>query len=251
MGRERDMGTDAGDEMIREGDVVFEERMNRRDGLVEYEGTTGGSSVPGGDDLRDAMPSGEMTGDRDQMSTGSTAPGGGLLGGAMQAGASVFDSASSQPDSSVTTGDTGGMSSGGGISGMSNDNTGSGGMDSSSSNVLSRVQEKMKVVDANGDDIGKVDYVAMGDPQAVTTAGQEDMAPDSITGNVAQVFGGGTEPDVPEPFRSELLREGFIKVDGKGWFGSDHYLRASDIADVTGDGVRLRVTKDALPGGNS
>ncbi|MDQ3167175.1 MAG: hypothetical protein M3P94_00840 [Chloroflexota bacterium] len=239
MDRDRDKDMQD-DDTIRDGDVIIEERMNRREGLVEYDGLTGDGAADAGG----TIPTGEMTGDTDAMSTKASGP------GTMQAGASVFDSAASRPDSSVTTGKTGGMSSGGSIDAMSNDNTRSGGMDSASSELLSRVQEKMKVVDANGDDIGKIDYVAMGDPQAVTTAGQEDMATDTIVGGAAQVFGGGTEPDVPEPFRSELLREGFIKIDGKGWFDTDRYLRASDIADVTADEVRLRVAKESLPGEN-
>ena len=247
MGRERDK---TGDDTIRDGDVVIEERMNRREGLVEYDGTTQGVPGTATGNVPGEMPAGEMTGDRDAMATGTTAgiTDGGLPSGAMQAGASLFDSASSEPDPSVTTGRVGGVSPGASIDAMSNDNTRSGGMDSPSTDLLSRIQEKMKVVDVNGDEIGKVDAVMMGDPQAVTTAGQEDMGTGSLVSAAAQAFGGGSEPDVPEPFRSELLREGFIKVDGKGWLDTDRYLRASDIADVTADEVRLRVAKESLRG---
>ncbi len=36
---------DEDDETLREGNVVFEERMNRRDGLVEYAGTVDGDEA--------------------------------------------------------------------------------------------------------------------------------------------------------------------------------------------------------------
>jgi hypothetical protein len=55
------------------------------------------------------------------------------------------------------------------------------------------------------------------------------------------------EPDVPEPFRSQLVRTGFIKVDTKGWFRKDRYVPAELIAAVEGDAVRLSVTRDQLP----
>jgi len=167
----------------------------------------------------------------------------------MQAGASLFDSLSSQPDDSVTMGPTGGTT--GGLPDMSTDNSmGTAGLDSPSTVSLEGIQEGMKVVDANGDDIGKVDYVKLGDPQAATTAGEMGTGTDTILAGATAVLGGDAEPDVPEPFRSELLREGFIKVDGKGWFDTDRYLRASDIAGVSDDSVQLRIAKEAVPGKN-
>ncbi len=36
---------DEEDEMLREGNIVIEERMNRRDGLVEYAGTVDGDEA--------------------------------------------------------------------------------------------------------------------------------------------------------------------------------------------------------------
>lgn len=213
--RDRDRTTR--EPVIREGDVVIDESMNRREGLVEYEGTT----------ERD-----ETIVDRDAE---THAP------GAMQAGATVFAGTASEPDRSRDVKTTG-------LPDMSTDNTGPGiGNEVPSNILLSRIHEGMKVVDANGDEVGNVEYLRMGDPQAATNEGQVYQGDNTLIDDAARAFGADPEPDVPEPFRSELLREGFVKVDGPGWFGADRYLRAADIGDVTMDTVRLRVAKEALP----
>ena len=206
------MGTrnrkNASDErVVRDGNVVVDEEMNRREGLVEYEGTT--------DRERDVVV------ERDVDTSGP---------GSMQAGATVFEGTASEPDRSVRTG-------GGDI------------FDSSASNeLLGRIREGMTVVDANGDDIGRVDEIRMGDPEAATIEGQAMDRNNTIVDDAAAAFGAREDgPDVPEPFRDELMREGYIRVDGKGWIDTDRYLRASDIADAVGDTVRLRVAKEALP----
>jgi hypothetical protein len=115
--------------------------------------------------------------------------------------------------------------------------------------LFARIREGMKVVDATGEDIGKVDFFAMGDPEAVTTAGQEmDTAEGGILAGAGRALTEARgEPDVPEPFHSQLVRTGYIKVDTKGWFSKDRYVPAELIAGVEGDAVRLSVTRDQLP----
>jgi hypothetical protein len=191
------------DDTINDGNVIVDEDMNRRDGLVEYEGTTEGR-------------------DPDVETHGP---------GSMQAGATVFEGTATKRDRPVQT------ESGGGI------------FDTTSSNeLLGRIREGMSVVDANGDDIGKVDEIRMGDPAAATVEGQEMDRNSTIVDDAATAFGAREDgPDVPEPFRSELMREGYIRVDGKGWIDTDRYLRSADIADVVDNTVRLRVAKEALP----
>ncbi len=217
--RDRDRTT--GEPVIREGDVVVDEDMNRRDGLVEYEGTTEG---------------GDTVVDRDTETHGP---------GAMQAGATVFAGTASKPDRPVHAETSG-------LADMSTDNTIPGiGQDAPSTRLLEQIREGMRVVDATGEEVGTVEYIKMGDPQAVTTVGEVMDRDDTLIEDAARAFGADPEPDVPEPFRSELLREGFVKVDGPGWFGADRYLRAVDIGDVTMDTVRLRVAKEALPSDNA
>lgn len=190
------------DDTIKEGHVIVDEDMNRREGLVEYEGTT---------EVRD----------RDVETPGP---------GSMQAGATVFEGTATKRDRPART-ESGGI------------------FDTTSSNeLLGRIREGMSVVDANGDDIGKVDEIRMGDSSAATVEGQEMDGTGTIVDAAATAFGAREDgPDVPEPFRSELMREGYIKVDGKGWIDTDRYLRSADIADSAGDTVRLRVAKEALP----
>ena len=109
------------------------------------------------------------------------------------------------------------------------------------------VREGMDVIDAAGKKIGKVEALKMGDPEAATTQGEE-VDTGGLIGNVARAFWPNeTEPDVPEPLRAQLVRYGFIKVDGEGLFDTDRYVRADLIDGVTEDQVRLKVTKAQLP----
>ena len=100
---------------------------------------------------------------------------------------------------------------------------------------IEKVFEGMRVVDANGKEIGEVDFVKMGDPDAVTTRGQDE----------------GTRPNVPPPFADRLLRIGYIKVDRKGLFARDVYAAASEVDRVEddpekGDKVILKVPEEML-----
>jgi len=111
--------------------------------------------------------------------------------------------------------------------------------------TIARVQEGMRVVDATGEDIGKVAYVKMGDPDAVTTQGNERTTT-GLTERFAEVVAPDGEPDMPEPLRTNLLRTGFIKIKGHGLFSKDHYVSSERVRDVSGDDVRLDVAKDSL-----
>jgi len=101
----------------------------------------------------------------------------------------------------------------------------------------------MRVVDSAGEDIGRVDYVKMGDPQAVTIQGQQ-TGPDTLVEQLAEAVA-GPEPDLPPSVAARLLRIGFFKIDSPG-VGRDRYAAADEIADVTDDSVLLAVTGDRL-----
>jgi hypothetical protein len=122
--------------------------------------------------------------------------------------------------------------------------------------TIEQVREGMKVIDAAGEDLGTVSRVHMGDPEAVTTQGQEygggAMVTDpGIVGHVARgLVGDEREPDLPDPKRSQLLRLGYIKIDAPGLDllgATDHYASGEQIQTVSGDTVRLAVRKDQLP----
>ncbi|MEV4708718.1 hypothetical protein [Actinoplanes sp. NPDC049316] len=102
----------------------------------------------------------------------------------------------------------------------------------SASAPISQVVEGMRVLDAAGTEVGKVELVKLGDPEAITTAGEE-------TDN--------GEPRVAGEIRARLLRLGFIKVDRKGFLKPDGYVAADEIDRVQDGAVHLTVTdKDML-----
>lgn len=134
----------------------------------------------------------------------------------------------------------------GGLPTMSTDNTPAGQYTADvGSEPIAMVQEGMKVVDSNGDDVGSVRRVRMGDPQAVTTEGQEtDTGGGGLFTDIAEALVG--DDDIPETFRNELTRVGYIQIDARGLFQADYAAAAFQIAGVSGDTVRLTVDREAL-----
>ncbi|HEV8638405.1 MAG TPA: hypothetical protein VG370_29680, partial [Chloroflexota bacterium] len=49
------------------------------------------------------------------------------------------------------------------------------------------------------------------------------------------------DSEVAQPIRADLLRVGFVKVDGPNLFDTDRYVRADVIEAVEGDTVRIRL----------
>ncbi len=96
---------------------------------------------------------------------------------------------------------------------------------------IEQVFEGMRVVDADRNKVGTVELVKMGDPEAVTTQGQDT---------------GLDEPHLPPPFADRLLRIGFIKVNRKGLFSRDVYVAATEIDRVNDDTVVLAVPQHML-----
>lgn len=112
--------------------------------------------------------------------------------------------------------------------------------------AIEAVQEGMTVVDRAGERVGKVALLQMGDPQAVTTEGN-DLPEPGLLGQLGMALvGDEREPDVPEPERSRLLRMGFIKIDGPGLADQDRYVTSDQIAGVTGTTVNLTVLRRQL-----
>ncbi len=110
------------------------------------------------------------------------------------------------------------------------------------------VHEGMDVVDTNGDKVGKVDRVQMGDPGAATVdTGDENRG--GFLNDVGDVFGFGDDPDVPQTLRDRLMRVGYLKIGGNWLTGSGRYISAENIAQVSGDTVHLSVSKDQLKEG--
>jgi hypothetical protein len=102
---------------------------------------------------------------------------------------------------------------------------------------IADVREGMRVVDAAGNEVGRVTVVKMGDPGAVTTQGQILLNEPSLEAE---------KPHLPPELSERLLRIGYIKVDRKGLFRSDVYAGADQIAKVDGDTVHLAVDQHLL-----
>ena len=101
---------------------------------------------------------------------------------------------------------------------------------------ISQVVEGMPVFDAAGKEIGTVEFVKLGDPEAITTLGEE-------TDN--------GEPRIAGELRERLLRLGFVKVDRRGFLRSDAYVAADEIGSVQDGAVHLTVTdKEMLKEGD-
>ena len=122
------------------------------------------------------------------------------------------------------------------------------------SSPLERVREGMTVVDESGRRLGTVARLRLGDPQAVTTRGEAPAvgdagviaAPATGTGGALGVgvaapllgdhpFG----PDVPDQLTRDLLRAGFVEVDGPDLRGPARYVPGDRISEVTAETVRL------------
>ncbi len=112
---------------------------------------------------------------------------------------------------------------------------------------LAQVQTGMKVVDADGVEVGSVEEMSMSDPGAVTIEGEDVRPTGGILGNVVRVFtGDNREPVVPEPMRTRLIRIGYIKLTGSGILTHERYVRGDCIARVADGRVELSVRKEQL-----
>jgi hypothetical protein len=120
----------------------------------------------------------------------------------------------------------------------------------STTEPIERVFEGMRVEDANGEEIGVVSLVRMGDPEAATTGEQPQQQGGGLMQNLQEAFGGNDDPDVPPSIRERLLRIGYLKVEGRGLTGRDVYVPADHVASVTGDTVRLTVLSERLEHGS-
>ncbi len=119
------------------------------------------------------------------------------------------------------------------------------GINNFSTDPLNAVQTGMHVVDASGEDVGKVDQVHMGDADAVTTAGNEERNP-TLLDRFAESLGAEAEPDVPEPLRSRLVREGYLKLDSSRLLDADRYVPADYVRGVSDGRVQLSVRREEL-----
>jgi len=117
--------------------------------------------------------------------------------------------------------------------------------------ILSRVKEDMEVYDVNGEHVGEVEWVYLGEasqgaidagtgPRTVSETGS---TADTFVDVVARAF---DDDDLPDTVRSRLLMNGFIRIDADGLFAADRFVMPDQIASVSGDRVMLNVRRDEL-----
>lgn len=109
---------------------------------------------------------------------------------------------------------------------------------------MGQIRGGMRVVDAGGEDVGTVEDIKAGDPEAVSAQGQAAGGP-GLMGDLSAAFV-GAEPDLPTELAERMLRVGYIKIDGKGLFAKDLYAAADRIDRVEGNTVHLGVSRDQL-----
>ncbi len=122
---------------------------------------------------------------------------------------------------------------------------------STGGNTLKQVRQGMKVYDRDDKEIGTVDYVQMSDETAQareTGTGpatiEQPVAPGSeLLRAVARVF---DEDNLPDELRRRLLHNGFIRINAAGLLAHDRYVMPDQIAGISGDRVKLKVSRDQL-----
>ena len=107
---------------------------------------------------------------------------------------------------------------------------------------ISEVREGMRVLDADGDEVGTVDAAHMGDPEAVTDSGEPEVNPRGLL----QALFFPSAGQLPEEVREKLARTGFVRIDRSGIFSGSCYAGPDDIARVEADTVHLTKDQGAL-----
>ena len=115
--------------------------------------------------------------------------------------------------------------------------------------LLTQVQEGMDVYDRDGEKIGTVRDVYMGNstPRGRVFGGTSGVMADrddSFLDNLAEAFVG--DDTLPETFRNRLVRQGYVRIDAAGFFAKDRFATPDQLAAVSEGRVELSVMKDEL-----
>lgn len=105
------------------------------------------------------------------------------------------------------------------------------------------VREGMLVVDRAGEEIGTVVDMKMGDPYAVTGAGQEQLTDDQFTTTSAKIF--GPRHEFPEAWAERMRRLGFLRL-GQKMTRRELFAAGDQVAEVSAGKVHLNVDRQEL-----
>ena len=113
--------------------------------------------------------------------------------------------------------------------------------------ILAQVHKGMHVYDLDGKRFGTVEFVHFGEENPNTLESETITGSNTIAGQQASSLVEDvaralfvTDDELPETLRGRLHRYGFIRVD-TGWFSSDRYITADQIANVSQDRVNLNI----------
>lgn len=122
-------------------------------------------------------------------------------------------------------------------------------MDDVTNQVMAKIREGMDVYDLEGEKVGTVEFIQMGDedPTNLEVEAATDQKPTSENrtwiDDFAQVLAPGN--DLPPEMVERLRRYGYVRVDA-GMLKSDRFFTNDQIAGVTEDRVNLSVNEDTL-----
>ncbi|MEA5456832.1 hypothetical protein SPF06_19085 [Sinomonas sp. JGH33] len=110
--------------------------------------------------------------------------------------------------------------------------------------LLEQVQVGMSVIDADGDELGKVEFVRAPDPKSA--AFEERVA--SIHGLIGLGIGSivGIEPKVPPEMALRFFRKGYLKIAAPHFWAENYYAAGDAIERVEGRTVYLSLNRHGL-----
>lgn len=118
--------------------------------------------------------------------------------------------------------------------------------------VLNQIHEGMRVVDVNGDEVGKVRVVYLGgmSSEIIEAQGSQATSPavnvsgnDTFIESIAEAFAPNT---VPQELAERLLRNGYVLMDADGLFAADRFILPEQISGVRDGKVWISSSKDGL-----
>ncbi|MGH1525429.1 hypothetical protein ACRAWC_15810 [Leifsonia sp. L25] len=109
--------------------------------------------------------------------------------------------------------------------------------------VMEQVREGMHVVGPDGEKIGKVKDLKMGDPEAVTADGQTDPETGGLLGTLIDDF--AQHARLPRHTAERLLRLGYVKIDKSGLLAGHEYVASDELDRVEDDTLWLNADHGA------
>ena len=135
--------------------------------------------------------------------------------------------------------------------------------ESGQQHVLTQIREGMPVYDHSGDEVGQVDMVYLGtideaqdqdvrEPQGdtldpvrpVATSVTDQSGEDTLVNPTGEFL--GSDAGLPEAHRLQMLRRGFIRIEGADPSTPARFALPDHIASVSDENVELHISREEL-----